>query len=100
MNDNEIWQNLDFQQEVRPVQLKKMDKERDHIEQIAKELQLHNEKNLAQIDIAAKQTDDLEKKLIDRKMDNENLITETETNRLKFIQQFAETSRGTESLND
>jgi hypothetical protein len=33
-------------------------------------------------------------------MDNENLITETETNRLKFIQQFAETSRGTESLNE
>lgn len=77
-----------------------MENERVHIEQIAKELQLHNEKNLAQIDIAAKQTDDLEKKLIDKKMDNENLITETETNRLKFIQQFAETSRGTESLND
>ena len=46
-----------------------------------------------------KETAELESQFISKKMENANLITESEMNALKFLNQFSEENRNMESLN-
>ena len=86
-------------QDVRPAQMQKLENQLRHIAQIGQQLQANNDQNLAQIDSSYKETAQLEKQFIDKKMENMNLINESEMEGIKFLHQFGETTRETESLN-
>ena len=92
------WKELDFQNDVRPVQLNKLNKHRDQIADVAKKMDHNNNQNLAQIDAVYKETAELESQFITTKMENMNLINTSEMNGVKFLHSFAENSRKTESL--
>jgi hypothetical protein len=51
---------LDFQNDVRPAQLKKLGVHKDGIAEVAQKMEINNRENLEQIDIAYKETADLE----------------------------------------
>lgn len=93
------WQALDFQRDVRATQLRKLAAQQEQIAQIGDQLQENNEQNLAQIDQSYKETAELERKLIAKKMENMNLINDSEMEGIKFLQQFGECTRDSESLN-
>ena len=93
------WQALDFERDVRATQLRKLATQQEQIAQIGDQLQENNEQNLAQIDESNKETAELERKLIAKKMENMNLINDSEIEGIKFLQQFGECTRDSESLN-
>lgn len=93
------WQALDFQRDVRVTQLRKLANQQEQIAQIGDQLQDQNEQNLAQIDMSYKETAELERQLIAKKMENMNLINDSEMEGIKFLQQFGECTRDSESLN-
>lgn len=86
-------------QDVRPAQMQKLENQLRHIAQIGQQLQANNDQNLAQIDTSYQETAQLEKQFVDKKMENMNLINESEMEGIKFLHQFGETTRETESLN-
>ena len=79
--------------------MQKLENQLRHIAQIGQQLQANNDQNLAQIDSSYQETAQLEKQFIDKKMENMNLINESEMEGIKFLHQFGETTRETESLN-
>lgn len=93
------WQALDFQRDVRVTQLRKLANQQEQIAQIGDQLQDQNEQNLAQIDMSYKETAELERQLIAKKMENMNLINDSEMEGIKFLQMFGECTRDSESLN-
>jgi NhaP-type Na+/H+ and K+/H+ antiporter len=48
-------------------------------------LQANNERNLSQIDLHYKDTSQLEKQLISKKMDNMGIVTDSEMEGIKFL---------------
>ena len=96
--DNE-WKNLDFKNEVRPAQQQKLKTQHGQIAQIARQLQDQNDKNLGEINASYKDTAQLEKQFIAKKMENMNLINDSEMEGIKFLQQFGEVTRDSDSLN-
>ena len=96
---NPEWKALDFQQDVRPAQLKKLAGHKDEIADIARKIDENNNSNLQQIDSLYKETAELEGHFISKKMTNMNLINDMEKNSLEFLNQMGETNRETESLN-
>ena len=96
--DNE-WKNLDFQAEVRPKQQRLLQGICQEVCQIGDKLQANNERNLSQIDLHYKDTSQLEKQLISKKMDNMGIVTDSEMEGIKFLQSFGETTRDSESVN-
>ena len=79
------WRALDFQKDIRQKQLKKLSSYQEEITQIGDQLQEQNEQNLAQIDMSYKETADLERKLITKRMENMNLINDSEMEGIKFL---------------
>ena len=69
------------------------------IAQLAEQLQANNDKNLAQIDASYAETDLLEKQFIEKKMENMNLVNESEMEGIKFLHNFGECTRESESVN-
>ena len=82
--DNE-WKNLDFQAEVRPKQQRLLQGICQEVDQIGDKLQANNERNLGQIDLHYKDTSQLEKQLISKKMDNMGIVTDSEMEGIKFL---------------
>lgn len=91
---------MDFQREVRPEQLSKLDVQRKQIDQHGQQLQANNDRNLAQIDASYKDTAELESQFISKKDENMNLINESEMEGIKFLQNFGTTTGETDSLNN
>jgi hypothetical protein len=81
------------------VQLAKLAEHRVEIQDRAQIQDETNNEHLDKIDKVYLETQSLEAQFISKKMDNSNLITEFETNGLKFLHQFNQTSRETESIN-
>ncbi len=54
---------------------------------------------MAHIDVKYKEDDTLEKQFISTKMENMNLINQSEMEGMKFLQQLGECNRDSESLN-
>ena len=94
------WKALDFQEDVRPVQLQKLDQHRDQIALIARQMDDNNNRNLAQIDLLYKDAAEYEKQFIGQKMENMNLTNEYEMQGIKFLHEFDHTTRQTESVNN
>ena len=79
------WKVLDFQNEVRPEQLTKLEQHQNQIQSIQDNLQANNDQNLAQIDSMYKDTAQLEEQFIMKKLENKNLINESEMEGIKFL---------------
>ena len=93
------WKALDFPNDVRPGQLKKLEKEHSAVAQMAKKMKENNDNNLEKIDISYKETTKLEEQFIGKKMENMKLINDSEIEGIKFLHKFGETTRTNESLN-
>jgi hypothetical protein len=93
------WKNLDFQAEVRPKQQLLLSGICQEVSQIGNKLQANNDRSLSQIDLHYKDTSQLEKQLISKKMDNMGIVTESEMEGIKFLQSFGESTRDSESIN-
>ena len=97
---NPEWKQLDFQNDVRPVQLTKLNRHKVQIAEVAKKMDDNNKQNLTQIDGVYKETAELESQFITTKMENMNLVNDCEMNGIKFLHEFAQNCRKTESLSD
>ena len=92
-------QALDFDKDVRAAQLRKLSAQQEQIAQTGGQLRRQNEKNLAKVDTSYKETTELESQLIVHKMENMNLITDSEMEGIKFLRHSGERNRDSQSLN-
>lgn len=73
---------------MRPAQLGKMQKHKDQIADVQAKMDKTNQENLEQIDAIYKETNELEGQFISKKMENMNLINDSEMNGIRFIHSF------------
>ena len=92
-------QVLDFDRDVRSVQLSKLTAERKQISEIGSQQWRQNQQSLAHVDSSHKHAAELESNLIVSKMDNMNLATTSEVEGIKFLGHCGERSRDSQSLN-
>lgn len=97
---NSEWRNLDFQNDVRPVQLQKLAQHKEEIAVTQQKMDENNHRNLEQIDLIYKDTTEVEAEFIGKKMENMNLINQSELSGIKFLHEYAQNDRQIDSIVD